>query len=228
MKIAFLGTGSAFSLERYPGAALVNDHILFDAGPPLLPHLHRMDIDPAGINLVFITHFHGDHFLGLPTFLHFRGSSSPGHHLTIIGPRGVAHVIDTLCQLSWGSDWAASRTAIPLSYVEARDSGTVSGVTYQTRLLSHSNVECRGYRINVNDQVLVYAGDTTVTPELHELIRGADVVITEATAPTAPGHTSWSEAHELAKTYPNTRFVFNHLSAGTTPQAAGDFEVLDL
>jgi ribonuclease BN (tRNA processing enzyme) len=228
MRLAFLGTGSAFSRERYPGAVLVDDHILLDAGPPLLHHIHRLGLDPADIDVVFLTHFHGDHFLGLPAFLHARGETLPGHALTVVGPRGVANVINTLCDLAWGPAWTISRDAIPLSFVESAEAGTIAGVRYETRVLTHGGVECRGYRLRIGDRILAYAGDTTVTSALHDLIRGADVVITEATAPVAPGHTSWAEADELVRTYPETRFVFNHIASGSTPNAAADFEVIDL
>src|SRR2546421_2898387 len=42
--------------------------LLLDAGAPLLPHMHRLGIDPGAIEAVFLTHFHGDHVLGLPPF----------------------------------------------------------------------------------------------------------------------------------------------------------------
>jgi ribonuclease BN (tRNA processing enzyme) len=227
VRLAFLGTGSAFSLERYPGAIVVDDHILLDAGAPLLHHLHRVGVAAEQIDVIFLTHFHGDHFLGLPAFLHYRGSSKPGNQLTIVGPRQVQPVIDTLCELSWGVDWPASRKAIPLTYAEASDQGSAASIQYETRLLEHSSVECRGYRLQLGSQVLVYAGDTTVTPALHDLIRGADVVITEATAPSAPGHTSWEEARQLVAAYPSVRFFFNHVSAGSTEHAMSDLEVVE-
>ena len=60
MKLAFLGSGAAFSLERYNGAVVVEDRFLLDAGAPLLPHMHRLGIDPGGIAAVL---------LGEPKFL---------------------------------------------------------------------------------------------------------------------------------------------------------------
>src|ERR1700737_2804767 len=68
MRLAFLGTGSAFSVERYNGAVVVDGRILLDGGAPLLPHMHRLGIDPGAVQLLFLTHFHGDHMLGLPPF----------------------------------------------------------------------------------------------------------------------------------------------------------------
>src|SRR5205807_3907422 len=85
MKIAFLGTGSAYSLERYNGAVVVDGRLLLDGGAPLLPHMHRLGIDPGRIETLFLTHFHGDHLLGLPPYLFYR-IFSPSRPLVVIGP----------------------------------------------------------------------------------------------------------------------------------------------
>src|SRR3979411_1782962 len=68
VKLAFLGPGSAFSVERYNGAVVVDDRLLLDGGAPLLPHMHRLGIDPSRIEAILLSHFHGDHILGLSPF----------------------------------------------------------------------------------------------------------------------------------------------------------------
>ena len=53
--------------------------------------------------------------------------------------------------------------------------------------------------------------------------------ITEATAPDGGSvHTGWDEAQALAARHHGTRFLFNHVSSGTTPGAAEDLAVLDV
>jgi ribonuclease Z len=227
MKIAFLGTGSAFSLERYNGAVVVDGRLLLDAGAPLLPHMHRLGIDPGAIEALFLTHFHGDHVLGLPTFMLHR-SFHPSGPLWIVGPPGVEECLESLFRLAWGDGWPEYRARIDLTYHEAGAGGEVAGTPYETVRLEHGHMDCRGYRLHLGGRVLAYAGDTTATPPLDELVRGADVAITEATGPSAAGvHTSWEEAQALAARHPETRFLFNHVYSGTTPGAAEDLEVVD-
>jgi ribonuclease BN (tRNA processing enzyme) len=104
-----------------------------------------------------------------------------------------------------------------------------AGVRYEAVKLDHGRMECRGYRLHVDDRVLAYAGDTIASPPLDELVRGADVAITEATSPLASEvHTSWDEAQELAARHPTTRFIFNHVYSDFTDGAAADFDVLDV
>jgi ribonuclease BN (tRNA processing enzyme) len=228
VKIAFLGTGSAFSVERYNVAAVVDDRLLLDAGAPLLPHMHRLGIDPGGIRAVFLTHFHGDHVLGLPPFLLHR-AFRPSGPLTVVGPPGVEARIEGLLRLAWGEAWPAHARDAEVTYQEAGPSGEAAGVRYETVKLEHGDMDCRGYRLRLGGRVLAYAGDTIASPPLDELVRGAAVAITEATGPgDVPGHTSWEEAQALVSRHPGTRFLFNHVFAGTTPGAVEDLVVLDL
>src|SRR5438105_10213895 len=104
MKLAFLGSGAAFSLERYNGAVVVEDRFLLDGGAPLLPHLHRLGIDPGGIEAVLITHFHGDHVLGLPPFMLHRAFVDT-RPLEVVGPPGVEATLEQLFHLCWGDEW---------------------------------------------------------------------------------------------------------------------------
>ncbi len=227
MKIAFLGTGSAFSLERYNGAVVVDGRLLLDGGAPLLPHMHRLGIDPGGIEALFLTHFHGDHVLGLPTFMLHRAFVASGG-LSVVGPPGVERRLEGLFHVAWGDEWRKVRELIGLTYHEAGASGEVAGVPYETVQLVHGDQDCRGYRLHLDGRILAYAGDSTATPPLDELVRGAAVAITEATAPDSSSvHTSWDEARALAARHPRTRFLFNHLYSGTLPGAVDDLAVVD-
>src|SRR5205807_8541685 len=113
-------------------------------------------------------------------------------------------------------------------FQEATPSGTAAGVDYESVKLDHAEMDCRGYRLRVAGRVLAYAGDTIASPPLDELVRGADVAITEATSPAdTEVHTSWDQAAALAARHPQTRFIFNHLFTGTVPGAAKDLQVIE-
>jgi ribonuclease BN (tRNA processing enzyme) len=228
MKLAFLGTGSAFSLERYNGAVVVDGRVLLDAGAPLLPHMHRLGIDPGAIEVIFLTHFHGDHVLGLPPFLIYRAFQA-SRPLAVVGPPGVASRVNCLCEHVWGSDWPEHVGSIGLTYAEAVPAGKAAGIHYESVRLDHGTMDCRGYRLHMGDLVLAYAGDTIASPPLDELVRGATVAITEATAPgPSDVHTSWEEAQALRDRHPGTRFFFNHVFSGSFPGTVDDLAVIDV
>ncbi len=131
MKLAFLGTGSAFSPERYNGAVVVDGRLLLDGGAPLLPHMKRVDVDPGAIDAVFLTHFHGDHTLGLPTFALYRIFVDP-RPITFVGPDGIEERLETLWEVSWGVDWKpVMHPRFRATYQSAQPSGEAAGYKYE-------------------------------------------------------------------------------------------------
>lgn len=228
VELAFLGSGAAFSVERYNGAIVVDRRLLLDGGAPVLPHLHRLGIDPGGIEAIFLTHFHGDHFLGLPTFLLYR-SFVDRRPLVFVGPEGVEERMSRLMEVSWGEEWRGLMANANLSFLEAGSGGAAAGVEFTTGRLKHGSLICTGYRLHVGGRVLAYAGDSEMTPELEEFVSGADLVITEATSPgTAPSHSTWEEATALRARHPDSTFLFNHIYAGTLEGAVSDLQVIEV
>jgi len=214
-------------LERYNAGIVVEDRILLDGGAPLLPHMHRLGIDPGGIDVVFLTHFHGDHTLGLCSFVLHRAfiSKTP---FTIVGPTGLEERLESLFRAAWGIDWDAMRPSVQVTYLDAGDHGTVAGVDYETVQLDHGTSGCTGYRLWIDGRLLAYSGDSTATPPLDRLVQGADLAIVEATEPGHPySHQSFEEALALRDRHPGTRFFWVHVYAGTLDGAVSDLQVID-
>ncbi|HUH16219.1 MAG TPA: ribonuclease Z [Gaiellaceae bacterium] len=100
LDVVFLGTaGSMPTARRGPSATLVRrggERLLFDCGEGTQRQLLRSDVGLVDLHEVFLTHFHADHFLGLPGMLKtfaLRGREVP---LTIYGPRGLAELLQAL------------------------------------------------------------------------------------------------------------------------------------
>src|ERR671918_3217576 len=99
LDVVFLGTaGSAPTARRGLPATLVRrggERLLFDCGEGTQRQLVR-SVGLVELEEVFLTHFHADHFLGLPGMLKtfsLRGREAP---LTIYGPRGLGRLLTTL------------------------------------------------------------------------------------------------------------------------------------
>jgi ribonuclease Z len=98
--VVFVGTaGSMPTAQRAPSATLVRrggERLLFDCAEGTQRQLLRSDIGLVDLPEIFVTHFHADHFLGLPGMLKtfaLRGREVP---LTIYGPRGLAELMGSL------------------------------------------------------------------------------------------------------------------------------------
>jgi ribonuclease BN (tRNA processing enzyme) len=186
-------------------------------------------MDPGAIEVAFITHFHGDHTLGLPPFVLHRVFVDR-RPLTFVGPSGVEDYLEKLWEVSWGPDWnRVMRPQFKVKYLTARASGSAARVNYQTVKLDHGTMGSNGYRIHVNGKVVAYSGDTEPTAPLDRLVDGADVAIVEATGPgDIFSHMSWEAAAGLRKRHPGTRFFFNHVYSGTVAGAVKDLQVIEV
>ena len=100
MELVFLGTSSAIptSHRNHSSIALkaFGEIFLFDCGEGTQLQMSKAKISPMKINNIFITHFHGDHILGLPGIIQsmaFRGRKNPLH---IFGPKGLVEMVNII------------------------------------------------------------------------------------------------------------------------------------
>lgn len=93
IKLTFLGTGSMVpTKERNHVAVLIsykNENILVDCGEGTQRQLKLADISPTKVTKVLITHWHGDHVLGLPGLLYSLAANEYSKTLNIYGPKGT-------------------------------------------------------------------------------------------------------------------------------------------
>lgn len=97
IKILFLGTGSAIPTKKrnHPGILISfgEETILFDCGEGIQRQFKYTSFKPTKITRIFITHWHGDHFLGLPGLLQTIAMSNYQKTLKIYGPVGTKQFI---------------------------------------------------------------------------------------------------------------------------------------
>lgn len=93
MEAIFLGTGSMVpTVERNHSAVLLtykDEAMLFDCGEGTQRQLRIAKISPSKITRIFISHWHGDHILGLPGLIQTMGACDYKGVLEIYGPKGT-------------------------------------------------------------------------------------------------------------------------------------------
>ena len=100
LDVVFLGTsGSTPTAQRALAATLVRrggERLLFDCSEGTQRQLLRSNVGLVELEEIFLTHYHADHYLGLPGLLKtysLRGREVP---LTIYGPRGLRELLSSL------------------------------------------------------------------------------------------------------------------------------------
>jgi len=100
MEITFLGTASMVpTKERNPSAILISygsEGILVDCGEGTQRQMKITGIRLTKITKILITHWHGDHVLGLPGLIQSLGASDYNKTLKIFGPKGTKNYFRAL------------------------------------------------------------------------------------------------------------------------------------
>lgn len=100
VKINFLGTGSSVPTKRRNHTAMLltykDENILFDCGEGTQRQFRKVDLSMNKITRILLSHWHGDHMLGLPGLLYTMVMNGYNRNLKIYGPRGTKQKMRTL------------------------------------------------------------------------------------------------------------------------------------
>jgi ribonuclease Z len=102
MKLTFLGTGSAVPTAKKNHPAILlsfrNENILFDCGEGTQRQFRKVRISPTKLTRIFITHWHGDHVLGIPGLLYTLNLNEYSGTLKIYGPKGTKKYMERIME----------------------------------------------------------------------------------------------------------------------------------
>ena len=132
LDIVFFGTsGSMPTADRAPTALLVRrggERLLFDCAEGTQRQMLRSTVGLLDLREVFLTHYHADHYLGLPGMLKtfsLRGREVP---ITIYGPPGLADLFGSLRRIFGRLEYA--HELVELRAGETLDRGDYRLVTF--------------------------------------------------------------------------------------------------
>jgi ribonuclease Z len=117
LDLVFLGTSaSAPTANRAPLALLVRrggERLLFDCAEGTQRQLMRSSVGLPDLEQIFLTHFHADHYLGLPGMLKTFSLRQRDVPLTVYGPPGLRDLFSSLGRIF-------GKLSYPLELVEVR------------------------------------------------------------------------------------------------------------
>jgi ribonuclease BN (tRNA processing enzyme) len=221
MQLQFVGCGDALGSGGRNNTCfhVTGSHanFLIDCGASSLPALKRLDIARDDIDLILITHFHGDHFAGLPFLLLDAQFTRRSRPLVIAGPEGIemrlTQVMEALFENSSKTKQRFDLSVIALKPDETRAFGAIKITPYPV-VHGESGGPFLAYRIEVEGRIIAYSADTEWTETLIPAAREADLFIAEAYYydKVVKNHLSLKtlEAH-LAEINPK-RLVLTHMS----------------
>ncbi len=143
MEITFLGTSAMVPTKERNQSSFLLEYkgrgILFDVGEGTQRQLRIIGKSPSKVNIILISHWHGDHSLGLIGLLQTLSSQNIEHKITIIGPENTKKNIELLM------DIFPSNFSFEYEVLEAEDNIFDFGsFEIHTKVLCH-NVKSLGF-----------------------------------------------------------------------------------
>ncbi len=183
-KLLFLGIGDAFGSNGLKSAGIFvklnKSGILLDCGPHTVQTLKKLGKKTEDVDIILISHFHGDHIGGVPFFL-LEASIQQRRKkpLTIIGPKNIQVRIQKLYE-SLYENIAKDQMPFVCRYEEITPEKfiIIENVSIQAIAVYHKP-ESQGYRLEDDTTSIAYSGDTGWTDNLIPLIRDTDLAIIE-------------------------------------------------
>jgi ribonuclease BN (tRNA processing enzyme) len=187
MQLRFVGCGDALgSGGRFNTCFHVTGeraNFLIDCGASSLVALKRHAIPREAIDVILITHFHGDHFAGLPFLLLDAQFTRRVRPLVIAGPPGIEtrlpQAMEALYEHSSKTKQKFDLAIVTLQAEQTHDFGTLKATPYPV-VHGESGGPFFAYRIESEGRTITYSADTEWTETLVPAARGADLFICEA------------------------------------------------
>jgi ribonuclease Z len=203
IRVTLLGTGRPDpAIDRFGPSTLVEaggETLLFDCGRGATQRLWQLGIPLSRVGVVFFTHLHSDHTVGLPDLWLTGWIPTPyGRRsvpLDVRGPAGTRAMTQGLTQaFAWDIDRRGRGEGLPPAGAafDAHDvrPGVVferGGVRVTAFLVDHGGIlqPAYGYRVDYAGRAVVISGDTRPNENLVRAAAGVDLLVHEVIAAPA-------------------------------------------
>jgi ribonuclease BN (tRNA processing enzyme) len=230
MDVTFVGCGDAFGsggrLNTCFHVRAARTSFLIDCGASSLIGMNRCGIDRNAIDTILVTHFHADHFGGVPFFmLDAQFNTKRTRPLTIAGPPGLREFYPRAMETAFtGSSKTPPRFELNLVDLESAQRRSLGDITVRPARVRHAPAEGPffAYRIDVDGKTIAFSGDTEWVENLVEIGREADLLISECYSfeKKVPFHLDYATLKTNLPRIKPKRLILTHLNADTLARAA--------
>ncbi|MGI0131507.1 MAG: ribonuclease Z [Thermoplasmata archaeon] len=147
MRLTFLGTAGSWPTKERSASAIALDTdselVLLDCGEGTQRQFFQSSASFMRVRRVFITHFHGDHFLGLPGLIQSMCLNHRSEPLDLYGPPDAREMFERVLRMGYFT----LRFPVEIHPLEAGAEVELPGYTVRTALAQHP-VPTLAYRID--------------------------------------------------------------------------------
>ena len=148
LELCLLGTGGMMPLPKRWLTSLMlrcnGSSLLIDCGEGTQIAMREKGWSPYSIDTICFTHYHADHISGLPGMLLSMGNAERSKPVTMIGPKGLARVVNGLRSI-------APELPFAIEYIEIQEEEqrfSCESFQLEAFKVQHS-IPCFGYKITI-------------------------------------------------------------------------------
>jgi ribonuclease Z len=179
--ITFLGTSQAIPTAKRNHTSILlqysGENILFDCGEGTQRQFRKARLNPCKITRLFITHWHGDHILGLAGLLQTLLLNGYSKTLYIYGPRGTKNDLHQLIDL------LVPYNKIPLVVQEVSEGKVLETKDFYVESFPMKHgIPCNAYAFVEKDKIRLDRAKLKKlklpnSPIIGELVKGKDIEV---------------------------------------------------
>jgi ribonuclease BN (tRNA processing enzyme) len=236
-EVVFVGTSDAFGAGGRRQSAILlrgpSGSVLLDCGMTTLGGLRELQIDPGEVDAILVSHYHGDHFGGIPSLLlaalYEDARTKP---LRIAGPPGVQQRVHELARAMAyeieNREWTFPIHFQELTEGRSQQVGPVSASSF--RVLHQPHTCPHGLLVETGREHVAYSGDTGWFDALPGHVNGSDLFICECTYHKNgfEFHLNYEHLAERKADFDCGRMILTHLGLEMYDRRGeGEFETAD-
>jgi ribonuclease BN (tRNA processing enzyme) len=220
MKVNILGCGDASAsggrMQTAFYVELPELNFMIDCGATALTGIKKLKIDHTKLDVVFISHLHGDHFGGIPYLLIDLNITERKDPLYIYGPKDTADKIKEVAELLYkGHGIDKNKFKVIIREYDTGDTIKFKGMKITSYSVKHSDaVHPHALRFEVNNKIICFSGDTQWVYELIPASDNSDLFICECSFYDTEfeGHMNYREIEKHLHEIKSKKIVLTHMS----------------
>ena len=210
MRLTFLGTAGSWPTKERSASAIALDLekelVLLDCGEGTQRQFFQSSASFMRVRRIFLTHFHGDHFLGLPGLVQSMGLNHRTEPLDIYGPPDAPEMVDRALHMGHYT----LRFPVTVHALKPGDALDLDGYTLRTAAADHP-VPALAYRLEEGPRRGRFDGDKARSLGIH----GRDFARLEAGETVTTAHGRIAPSDVMGPPRPGRSVVYSGDTAPT-------------
>jgi len=205
-----------------------NHNFLIDCGATTLLGLKKLNISTNNIDTIIISHFHGDHFGGLPfLLLEMNKLEQRNKPLQIVVPKSEKNKIRHLFTLLYpGAEDTLDK--LDITYLNFEKQVFIGDIIIESFAVNHApNISCFGLSIADKKKKLAFSGDTEWCENLIPLAKDSNLFLCECNFydQNIKGHLNYVQIKNNVSLIKSEKIILTHAGNSMLERKNIDLEI---